>query len=41
MAERQNQGKAALPKKVGQLETGLEAKTLDRLESCAARWPEH
>lgn len=33
LAERQNQGKPLSPKKVGQLETGLEAKTLDRLES--------
>ena len=33
MAERQNQGKPLSPKKVGQLETGLEAKALDRLES--------
>lgn len=33
LAERQNQGKPLSPKKVGQLETGLEAKALDRLES--------
>ena len=33
LAERQNQGKPLSLKKVGQLETGLEAKTLDRLES--------
>ncbi len=33
LAEKAEPGQAALPKKVGQLETGLEAKTLDRLES--------